>query len=55
LLLERLTTALNLPDEDQEVGLRLGQKHAQKAAQGRWWPVQNGKLAELRAASGQGA
>jgi hypothetical protein len=48
LLLERLTGALNLPDEDQESGLRPGQKHAQRAAQGRWRPVQNGKLAELR-------
>lgn len=36
LLLERLTTALNLPDEDQEVGLRPGARHAQTAARGRW-------------------
>jgi hypothetical protein len=53
LLLERLTTALALPDEDQEVGLRPGQKHAQRAARGRWRdrPAEpNGKLAELRAA-----
>ena len=53
LLLERLTTALALPDEDQEVGLRPGQRHAQKAARGRWRerPAEpNGKLAELRAA-----
>src|SRR5829696_6404705 len=35
-LLERLTTALNLPDEDEEVGMRPGQKHAQRAARGRW-------------------
>ena len=36
LLLERLTGSLNLPDEDEEQGLRPGQKHAQKAAQVRW-------------------
>jgi hypothetical protein len=53
LLLERLTTALNLPDEDQESGLRPGQRHARAAAQGRWkGHVPNGKLAELRAAGG---
>jgi hypothetical protein len=28
--------------------LRPGQKHAQRAARGRWQPVQNAKLAELR-------
>jgi len=52
LLLERLTTALNLPDDDQEVGTRASSRHAQKAAEGRWRkqvPVANGKLAELRA------
>jgi hypothetical protein len=57
LLLERLTGALNLPDDDQEVGLRPGQKHARRAAQGRWGkqvPVSNGKLAELRAGVGSG-
>jgi hypothetical protein len=36
LLLERLMTALNLPDDDQEVGLRPGQRHAQGAARARW-------------------
>ena len=35
-LLERLTAALNLPDDDQEVGLRPGQKHAQTAIRARW-------------------
>jgi hypothetical protein len=51
LLLERLTTALALPDEDEESGMRPGQKHAQRAARGRWKDhVPNGKLAELRAA-----
>jgi hypothetical protein len=53
LLLERLTTALSLPDEDEESGLRPGHRHAQRAAQGRWRskvPTENGKLAELRAA-----
>jgi hypothetical protein len=49
-LLERLVGALSLPDEDEESGLRPGQRHAQKAANARWRPVQNGKLAELRAA-----
>jgi hypothetical protein len=58
LLLERLTTALCLPNEDEEVGLRPGQKHAQRAARGRWKPnvptAENGKIAELRA-FGKGA
>jgi hypothetical protein len=50
-LLERLTSALCLPDEDQEVGLRPGQKHGRRAIQARWeGHVPNGKLAELRAA-----
>jgi hypothetical protein len=52
LLLERLTTALNLPDESEEVGTRASSRHAQKAAEGRWRkqvPVSDGKLAELRA------
>ena len=35
-LLERLTTALALPDEDQTVGLRGASRHAQKAARARW-------------------
>src|SRR5215204_6921564 len=58
LLLERLTSALNLPDEDEEVGLRASSRHARKAAEGRWRrkvPTQedegSGKLAELRAAA----
>jgi hypothetical protein len=53
LLLERLTTALCLPDDDQVVGDRASTKHARKAAEGRWRnkeDVPNGKLAELRAA-----
>jgi hypothetical protein len=53
LLLERLTGALNLPDQDEEVGSRAGSRHARKAAEGRWRhkvPTENGKLAELRAA-----
>jgi hypothetical protein len=53
LLLERLTTALALPDEDEVSGMRPGPKHAQRAARGRWKDsnrVPNGKLAELRAA-----
>jgi hypothetical protein len=47
-LLERLTGALCLPDEDEEVGLRPGQKHGKRAIEARWRPVQNAKLAELR-------
>jgi hypothetical protein len=48
LLLRRLVDSLALPDDDQEHGMRPGQRHAQRAAQGRWRPVQNAKLAELR-------
>ena len=56
LLLRRLIDSLALPDEDQESGMRPGQRHAQTAAQGRWkGHVPNGKLAELRAAGGQAA
>jgi hypothetical protein len=36
LLLERLTAALNLPDQDQQVGLRAGARHARTAARSRW-------------------
>jgi hypothetical protein len=51
LLLERLTTALNLPDDSEEVGTRARSRHARKAAEGRWGrPTADGKLAELRAA-----
>src|SRR5215203_7307057 len=35
-LLERLAGALNLPDVDQEVGLRAGSRHARTAARARW-------------------
>ena len=51
LLLRRLVDSLALPDEDQESGLRPGQRHARTAAQGRWKnhvAVPNAKLAELR-------
>jgi hypothetical protein len=57
LLLERLTTALNLPDDSEEVGTRASSRHARRAAEGRWrkkTDEPNGKLAELRAAGGQG-
>jgi hypothetical protein len=57
LLLERLTGDLCLPNEGEEFGLRPGQKHAQKAAEGRWRKNAdegNGKVAELRAAGEQG-
>jgi hypothetical protein len=51
LLLRRLVDSLALPDDDQEHGMRPGQRHARTAAQGRWKShVPNGKLAELRAA-----
>jgi hypothetical protein len=36
LLLERLTNALNLPDDNQEVGIRGASRHASKAARDRW-------------------
>ena len=48
LLLRRLVDSLALPDEDEESGLRPGQRHARMAANARWRPVQNGKVAELR-------
>jgi hypothetical protein len=52
-LLERLTTAFCLPDEDQEVGLRPGQKHGQRAIRARWKEANrvstDSKLAELKA------
>ena len=48
LLLERLVGSLNLPDEEEDVGLRPGQRQAQKAARARWQPQTSGKLAELR-------
>jgi hypothetical protein len=61
-LLERLTSALCLPDETEEVGLRPGQKHGRRAINARWKghvPTKdddtgNSKLAELRA-FGKGA
>lgn len=53
LLLERLVGALALPTEDEEVGLRPGQRHGQRAINARWKhhvaTAENGKLAELRA------
>jgi hypothetical protein len=62
-LLERLCSSLNLPDQDEEVGTRASSRHARKAAEGRWrhkvppntdGEGGGGKLAELRAAGGQG-
>jgi hypothetical protein len=56
-LLRRLIDSLCLPDEDQEVGLRAGSRHASRAARGRWRqkaPTENAKLAELRAGFGSG-
>jgi hypothetical protein len=53
-LLERLTSALCLPNEDEEIGRTPGQKHGQKAINARWKDhVPNARLAELRAAGGQ--
>jgi Phage terminase, small subunit len=49
-LLERLTSALCLPNEDEEVGLTPGQKHGRKAINARWHGPVPGKLAELHAA-----
>jgi hypothetical protein len=49
LLLERLTSALCLPAEDEDVGLTPGQRHGRKAIMARWHAPQDGKLAELRA------
>jgi hypothetical protein len=57
LLLERLATALNLPDESEEVGTRASSRHARRAAEGRWRkqvPSESGKVAELRAGCGGG-
>ena len=39
LLLERLTASLALPDDVEERGRTPSQKHAQKAANARWSPV----------------
>lgn len=41
-LLDRLTSALNLPDADQEVGLRASQRHARTAAMARWKSPRDG-------------
>jgi len=46
LLLERLTSALNLPDDFQEVGLRPGQRHARTAALARWGRRGDGDASE---------
>jgi hypothetical protein len=48
LLLRRLVDSLALPDDDQEHGMRPGQRHARTAANARWRPVQNTMIAELR-------
>jgi hypothetical protein len=54
-LLERLTSALCLPNEDEEIGRTPGQKHGQKAINARWHPEANGRLAELREFGNKGA
>jgi hypothetical protein len=43
-LFDRLAASLNLPDEDQEVGLRPSQRHGQKAADARWRGVRSRAL-----------
>src|SRR5829696_5270684 len=43
-LLERLAGALNLPDVDQEVGLRAGSRHARTAARARWQRPRDGEV-----------
>jgi hypothetical protein len=48
LLLRRLVDSLALPDEGEESGMRPGQRHARVAANARWRPAQNSKVAELR-------
>jgi hypothetical protein len=53
LLLERLTTALNLPDDGQLIGARGPTRHARKAARSRWqaWnEYQNGDAPHTAAA-----
>jgi len=35
-LIRRLMDSLNIPDEEEEVGMTGRQRHAQRAAQGRW-------------------
>jgi hypothetical protein len=42
-LLERLTTALNLPDVTENIGLRAGARHARKAATARWDRTEHGR------------
>lgn len=44
-LLERLTTALALPNVDQEQGSNAAQRHARKAAVARWQRESNGNVA----------
>ena len=41
-LLAKLTEQLNLPDMDQEVGLRAGSRHARTAAVARWKRTDHG-------------
>ena len=36
LLIRRLVDSLNIPDAEEEVGMTARQRHAQRAAQGRW-------------------
>jgi hypothetical protein len=44
-----LVESLALPDEGEESGMRLGQRHARRAAEGRWRShLPNGKIADLR-------
>jgi hypothetical protein len=47
-LFDRLAASLNLPNEDEEVGLSPSQRHAQKAAPGRWSPTNGGRTLDER-------
>ena len=48
LLLRRLVDSLRLPDADEESGLSPSQRHAQKAARGRWSPTNGGRTLDER-------
>jgi hypothetical protein len=48
LLLRRLVDSLRLPDLDEESGLSPSQRHAQKAARGRWSAVNEARTLDER-------
>lgn len=51
-LLGRLIGALNLPDEDQKLGLRAGSRHARKAGAARWSRRKDGHTPEAAGRDG---